>query len=306
MEKKNWLKLGLIFKPKKFEWINSHIQNPFPEYLGKDRYRIYFSSRNKNNQARGGWFEININKPKKILNFSKKPIIESGELGTFDDAGVMPSSIIKFRKKKLMFYTGWSRTLDVPFSTQIGVAELSGKIFVRLSQAPVLGRNFFDPYITNAPYVLSEKKILRMWYVSATKWKKEKRNSKPKHFYTIKHAFSKDGLTWNCSKKLCLPYKNNEYAIARPVVWKERKKYKMWFTYRSDHKSYRIGYASSDDGVNWKRSKDDIGIELSKKGWDSEMICYAHPIFHRDKIYALYNGNNYGEKGVGLALLKGL
>ena len=66
MKNRRWLKIGVIFKPGKLEWISSHIQNPIPEYIGKDKYRIYFSSRNKKNQAKGGWFEININEPKKI------------------------------------------------------------------------------------------------------------------------------------------------------------------------------------------------------------------------------------------------
>ena len=38
-------------------------------------------------------------------------------------------------------------------------------------------------------------------------------------------------------------------------------------------------------------------------GWDSTMICYAHQFRHDGKLYALYNGNNYGETGIGLAVL---
>ena len=44
-----------------------------------------------------------------------------------------------------------------------------------------------------------------------------------------------------------------------------------------------------------------LGIDVSDDGWDSQMICYAHPLKHEHKQYALYNGNNYGATGVGLA-----
>ncbi len=32
------------------------------------------------------------------------------------------------------------------------------------------------------------------------------------------------------------------------------------------------------------------------------MICYAYPFDHAGRRYALYNGNDYGATGIGLAL----
>ena len=104
---------------------------------------------------------------------------------------------------------------------------------------------------------------------------------------------------------LCIPYGTAEYAIARPVVWKALDGYHMWFTYRGGADTYRVGVANSRDGVNWARQLKPLPIELSPEGWDSEMICYAHPLFDSGRTYALYNGNNYGGTGIGLAVLEG-
>lgn len=76
----------------------------------------------------------------------------------------------------------------------------------------------------------------------------------------------------------------------------------MWFSYRSGiGTSYRIGYAFSFNGINWDR-KTDSGIDVSISGWDSEMICYPFVFTHKNKKYMLYNGNNYGKEGFGLAV----
>jgi len=80
----------------------------------------------------------------------------------------------------------------------------------------------------------------------------------------------------------------------------------MWFSYRSgDGSKYRIGYAYSIDGITWDRKKYS-GIDVSKRGWDSEMICYPFVFEHKGEIYMLYNGNNYGKTGFGLALLENI
>ena len=76
----------------------------------------------------------------------------------------------------------------------------------------------------------------------------------------------------------------------------------MWYSYRGEY--YKIGYAESKDGINWTRKDDEAGIDISKEGWDSEMICYPFVFNHGDQKYMLYNGNGYGRSGVGLAMLQ--
>jgi predicted GH43/DUF377 family glycosyl hydrolase len=88
-------------------------------------------------------------------------------------------------------------------------------------------------------------------------------------------------------------------------------KYHMFFCYRfSSHyrgkeNGYRIGYASSANLIDWVRDDTRTGIDVSKHGWDSEMISYPH-VFELDgKIYLAYLGNEVGRHGFGLAVLDG-
>ncbi len=84
----------------------------------------------------------------------------------------------------------------------------------------------------------------------------------------------------------------------------------MYFCYRAAHgfrecsdKAYRIGYAYSDDLKNWVRDDDQSGIDISAEGWDSEMQCYPHLFECNGNVYMLYNGNDFGRHGFGLAVL---
>lgn len=300
-----WLKKGVIVKPGKFDWMVTHAQNPFQERIEDDLYKIHFAGRDRLNKAHGGYVVININEPEKILYITEKPTIGLGDLGCFDDCGAMPSCIVNHGSKQYMYYTGWTQMRTTPFAFFIGLAlsKDGGKTFARFSKAPVLGRNINDPYLTASPWVIIESGVWRMWYVSGTGWEIESDSSTPKHYYHIKYTESKDGVNWDTEGLVCIDYNKDEYAIARPVVYKEDGIYKMWYCYRGGVNAYRAGYAESKDGIHWERKDSEVGIDVSPSGWDSEMICYPCVFEHKGGKYMLYNGNGYGETGLGYAIM---
>ncbi|MFQ5427964.1 MAG: hypothetical protein ACE5EZ_03185 [Thermodesulfobacteriota bacterium] len=301
-----WKKKGLILEPAGFDWMVTHAQNPFQEHVSGSLYKIHFAGRDKFNQARGGYALIDFKEPQKILEISQKPTLDLGELGTFDDSGAMPSSIVDYNGLKYMYYTGWTQARKVPFFFFIGltISRDGGRTYKRHSQAPVLGRTSHDPFLTAAPWVIKEGSLWKMWYVSATGWELEDNVEKVKHYYHIKYAESKDGINWVSEGVVCIDFNVEEYAIARPIVYKEEGLYKMWYCYRGGTDTYRAGYAESEDGKAWERKDNEVGIDVSPSGWDSEMICYPCVFKDNGTYYMLYNGNSYGSTGIGLAVLE--
>ena len=96
----------------------------------------------------------------------------------------------------------------------------------------------------------------------------------------------------------------NETALARPCVINEHGIYRMWLSYKTKEETYRIGYAESVNGLDWIRLDDEVGIDISSSGWDSEMIEYPYVFNHKGSKYMVYNGNGYGTNGAGLAVLE--
>jgi hypothetical protein len=298
-----WIKKGLIFDPTgRSDWMATHAADPVPRHLFGDRYRIYCCGRDVRGRGQIGYFEIDLKQPSDVLAYSREPVIKLGPLGAFDDSGVVNGCIVDHAGKEYHYYSGLSLGVTVPFYFYVALAlsEDGGKTCRKVSPSPLLGRDDVDPYLTGSPCVLIDGGRWRMWYTSGVRWVLE--DGKPKHYYHIKYAESKDGIDWERRGVTCVDFQGDEHVVARPCVVKDSDVYRMWYSYRG--KRYRIGYAESDDGVRWIRKDDEAGIEVSASGFDSQMIEYAYVFDHGGKRYMLYNGNDYGRTGIGLAVLQ--
>jgi hypothetical protein len=298
-----WRKLGrLIATPVPVDWGVSHAMVPVAERRA-DGVRVYFSTRDLEGRSSTGFADFDPAAPTESLRYGGKAVLRPGRLGTFDDSGAMGAALVSRGDRKFLYYIGWSRGVSVPFYTFVGCAVSAdgGESFRRVSSAPVVERGPHDPFLTTSPWVLVEDGIWRLWYASGTGWSRE--GNGRQHHYNIKYAESNDGISWRRSGITCIDFSHaGEYAIARPCVVKDGTLYRMWYSYRGD--AYRIGYAESSDGIRWERKDAEVGIDLSEGGWDSQMIEYPCVFDHGGARYMLYNGNGYGETGIGVAVLE--
>jgi hypothetical protein len=282
-------------------WARSHAALPVVDQAGDGRYRVYFSARDDRGRARIGWADTDL-AIRGRWAVGGAPAIDLGPLGSFSDNGVTSSCLVNHDGAKYQFYTGWSLGVTVPFYLNAGLAisEDGGASFTPVSTAPILERNEVDPFLTASPWVLIDGGVWRMWYVSGLAWVTS--HGKPQHRYHIRYAESRDGLQWERRGIVCIDFKDeSEYALARPCVVRDRDKYRMWYAYRGDR--YRIGYAESSDGVIWTRLDEQAGIDVSPGDWDGEMVEYPAVVDVNGRRLMLYNGNDYGRTGIGLAEL---
>jgi hypothetical protein len=297
-----WTKRGRIFDPAgQARWFTSHAALPLVEDRG-DYVRVHFSGRDERRRARLGSFDVDLDRPERILHVSEAATLDLGPLGAFDDSGVTSSCLVTHAGRQYHYYTGWSLGVTVPFYLAIGLAvgEEGGRALRRVSSAPVVDRRATDPYLTASPWVRIENDVWRMWYVSGSRWEMD--GDRPKHYYHVRYAESADGVSWRTDGRVCIDYAStDEHAISRPCVLKDGDRYRMWYACRGA--AYRIGYAESADGLVWERRDRDAGIDVSAGGWDSEMLAYPCVFDHRGRRYMLYNGNGFGETGIGLAVL---
>lgn len=303
-----WDKIGLIFNAS--GETNQMIlggRAPVPLQLENDYFRIYFGSYDKYGRGRIFFLDIDLKSPLDIVSLNTDPVVDIGATGNFDDNGIIPSDVIHNGKSVYLYTIGFSVKNKLIFDAASGLAisEDEGMSFRKL-KGPILDRGVDDPCFAASPTVMCQDNIWRMWYVSCDRW--ERREEGYRHFYNIKHRYSKDGIYWNPRASICIDYKNaNEYAISRPSVIQDNNgPFRMWYSYRAQTNipTYRIGYAESNDGLTWKRMDHLSGIDVSKSGWDSEMICYPRVFKHKNQLFMLYNGNGYGRSGFGIAKLR--
>jgi hypothetical protein len=305
-----WNKKGNIFNPVNHrDWAGTHAQVP-TVLVKEDRLRIYYADRNSQGQSFPTFIDVEIENPSKVLSFHKRPVIDFGRPGTFDDEGVMPAFVTEDDGRILMYYSGWNRRSTVPYHNATGIAEShdGGTTFKRIFEGPIMDRTPLEPYLAVTPCIIKEESCWHMWYISGTRWASIEGRYEP--VYVIKYANSRDGIIWERPNILCIEPKHELEAFSHPFVLKREGIYLMWYCFRNSHDyrdgtgSYRIGYAESVDGVHWERMDDRAGITVSDEGWDSKMICYPYITVARGTTYMFYNGNGFGQTGIGYATLE--
>jgi len=314
-----WKKLGKIFDPTihpAFKRFVGYAQSPQALVLS-DRIRIYFSIRELDkmgkflSQISFVDFDLTLTS---IIATAETSVIGLGELGTFDEHGIFPFSPVIIGDAIYAYTCGWSRRVSVAVETSTGlvISKDGGLNFERLGTGPVLTSTLDEPFLVGDSFVRFYNGFFHMWYIFGTKWDYFPSEDAPDRVYKIAHATSKDRINWIKESRQIIESKLNEDECqALPTVLYFGNKYHMFFCYRyatgfrkKMERGYRIGYAFSTDLINWFRQDDEVGIDVSPGNWDADMLCYPNVFQCGDKIYMVYNGNEFGKYGFGLAVLE--
>jgi predicted GH43/DUF377 family glycosyl hydrolase len=314
-----WKKLGRVFNPlevKNKSWLKEFAQAPAT--LVFDNFvRVYFSCRPERDAdgqyvSYTGYVDLNRHNLFEIVGSSENPIMELGELGTFDEFGTYPTSVIRNGEEIIAYYGGWTRCESVPYNVAIGMAisRDDGVTFTKQGSGPVLSFSVNEPMTVSGPKIRRFNGQWYLWYVAGRKWKVA--DGRPESIFKIRMATSVDGINW---KKRNVDLIENileeDECQASPDVLFFQNKYHMFFSYkyssnfRNTERGYRIGYASSDDLIHWTREDSKAGIDISSgDAWDNQSVAYPHVFELDNKIYMMYLGNEVGRYGFGLAMLE--
>lgn len=313
-----WEKLGKIFDPTEHVLAEEcSIFAKSPQALVFDNFvRIYFCSQKKTSNGKylscPQYVDFNKNFDK-ILQLSQGPIVELGKIGEFDEHGIFPINVLRCENQVFAYTSGWSRRTSVSIDMAIGLAisENDGLSFKKYgSGGPIMAAAINEPFLVGDPFVKHLNGKFHMWYIFGTNWNRPSPDAQAERFYKIAHAESADGINWTRDGKTIIDTKLINECQALPTVFYVGGRYHMYFCYRNaynfrsnSNNSYRLGYAYSDDLIHWNRDDTKSGIDVTEAEWDSEMMCYPNTFECDGQIYMLYNGNEFGKYGFGLAKL---
>jgi predicted GH43/DUF377 family glycosyl hydrolase len=313
----NWKKLGKIFSPQEVKdrsWLKEFSQAP-SVLIFDDVVRVYFACRPEpdesgNYVSHSAFVEFKRDNLSEIVRICDEPLLELGGPGSFDEFATYFTSVVRKDEDVLAYYVGYTRCESVPFTIGIGAAisHDQGETFSKLGTGPVLPCSVDEPFFLTVPRVRFFNDKWYMWYSAGKKWVDGDERAEP--VYQIRMATSNNAINWTkCNKDLIECKIEEDECQACPDVFYYKNKYHMFFSYRYSvnyrckEGGYRMGYASSDDLVNWVRDDSKVGIDISEEGWDSEMVSFPH-VFELDgSVYMIYLGNQMGKYGFGLAKL---
>lgn len=304
-----WRKLGLVWSPNSHSpWAQSHATCPSPFLREEGTLRVYFASRDKENIGRIGYVDVNSENLTEVLMVSEKPALDIGGPGTFDDNGVVPTSLIKGNDGRLfLYYAGFEICHHIRYRmlTGLAVSDDNGESFYRISRTPILERSDKELHFRSGPACISEPGVIRAWYAGGMNW--VELNGKTMPSYDVRYIESMDGIHWPSEGKVHIAITEpDEHGFGRPyVIPKPSGGYRMFYSVRrKSFHAYRLGYAESEDGYAWERMDDKLNLDVTPGSFDSDAIMYAAPIQIGDELYVFYNGNDFGRDGFAVAVLE--
>lgn len=305
-----WSKKGLIWSHPLMDGRKTFAMAPTPFLIDDELIRVFYTSLDLDGRGLPFYVDVDAGNPTKIISFSEKPLMDLGDIGCFDDNGVMITSVVRDHQQRLLaYYAGFEICKNIRYRifTGLAISLDNGKTFSRYSKVPLLDRVDGELYFRGGPFCLYDNGVYKLWYVAGSKWMKSKSNT-DMPIYEIKHMESFDGINWDSPSKLVLPIEQiDEHGFGRPWVLKcGEDNYQLYYSIRRiSLESYRLGFARSSNSIDWIRNDWDLNLEIGLNGVDENAIMYAAPITINGKIYCFYNGDNFGEMGIALAELVG-
>jgi hypothetical protein len=316
-----WKKLGKVFDPTQHKLPHGCTQfAQSPQALVFDDFvRIYFSTRSVD--ARNGKYLSHIafvdmkKDLAEVIRVSDQTVIPLGEMGCFDEHGIFPMNVVRHGEAIYGYTCGWNRRVSVSVDTAIGLAisRDGGLTFQRIGNGPVLAASLHEPCLVGDGFVKVINGVFHMWYIFGTGWKLYSVDAAPDRTYKIGHATSDDGIEWvkEEARQIISDRLGEDESQALPTVIEVDGRYHMFFCYRQSFdfrsnsgRGYRIGHAWSDDLVGWTRDDAAPLLDVTEGAWDADMLCYPHAFECEGNSYLLYNGNEFGRYGFGVAVLE--
>lgn len=193
-----WKKLGQIeFDIKKIGG-HSHLTFPTVSCL-KNLFRVYFACRDNKNISRAYYLDLDNNF--KVINFSSSPFLNIGDLGSFDESGVIITSYIHEKDRTLFYYHGYKVRQTIPYDINIGLVISDDYTDKKINKfnGPILHPNYKEPYQAACPFVIKKDSGYFMYYTGFEKWVNADNSIEP--YCVIKTATSNNGIDWDYSNK---------------------------------------------------------------------------------------------------------
>jgi predicted GH43/DUF377 family glycosyl hydrolase len=194
------------------------------------------------------------------------------------------------------FETGTTFNTNVTLSPGNVVLDPGPMDFVKAQANPVLDlgpSGSWDDFAIQWPSVLKRNEQYEMWY-----------SGNDGSTWCIGFATSSDGFNWTKHPDNPVlqpgPLTWDDSNVFAPSVLWDGSMYKMWYT-GHDGSNWRIGHATSLDGLNWTKNANNPVLVASASGWDDFNVHEAWVIQHEGIYKMWYSGTDSFGEDIGYA-----
>jgi predicted GH43/DUF377 family glycosyl hydrolase len=235
--------------------------------------------------------------------YENNPVLVPGNQGEWDDTNTDHACVLLIDGTYKMWYMGEDES-----SARIGYAtSTDGLNWEKYNGNPVLNLGTAGTWDENEvmhPSVVFDGSTYHMWY-----------NGYGQDVQRTGYATSPDGINWtkysgNPVLTIGDPGVWDDYMLALMRVIYKDNEFKIWYTAGDgtdgSSKYFRIGYATSPDGITWSKSENNPVLDKGEVGaWDSLGVVTSTVIFDTTgKIYKMWYGGldgSYGGTGYAIS-----
>ena len=178
------------------------------------------------------------------------PVLAPGDSGEWDDQRIALTGVVYDGTLFHMWYGGFSH--DETAATGYATSP-DGSVWTKSEHNPVMEMGppgSWDSLGVSPSTVIFDGDVYRMWYVGYSE--------EGTFVVRIGHAASPDGIVWTRRPDPVLdvgidPGSFDRRHVAHPEVVFDGNLYHMWYAGVDQEFQYRIGYATSADGIEWAK-----------------------------------------------------
>jgi predicted GH43/DUF377 family glycosyl hydrolase len=155
----------------------------------------------------------------------------------------------------------------------------------------------WDDHYVWTPRILYDGTTYHMWY-----------SGDESHNGRIGYATSADGIAWTKYSGNpvmdCGPSGSWEESVYVPTIYFDGSTYHMWYTgFHFSTNSYRIGYATSSNGLTWTKYAGNPVLDLGPLGsWDDERVLTCSVLHDGTRFHMWYSGADGPRRRIGHAV----
>jgi len=252
-------------------------------------------------------------RPGRWIKHPENPLLDVGPSGAWDDVVVDEAKVVFDGQQYRMWYLG-RKASGLPgarLPMMVGYATSSDSVhWTKYSANPVLrigASGSYDSLGIHAPFVLFDGHTFRMWYSA---WTADAQGSA---LWSINYASSLDGIAWtkDGANPLMVEQRNRRWDaahVSEPSVLWNGVLFEMWYNGGSERTALgghelRIGYASSINGLRWRRRPEDAWVlDVGEPdAWDDFSVARAHVIYDGLRYQMWYEGSDGTSFRIGQA-----
>jgi predicted GH43/DUF377 family glycosyl hydrolase len=236
----------------------------------------------------------------------ENPVLRFGPTGSYDSLGIHAPFVLFDGQIFRMWYSAWRADSQGSSVWSINYASSTdGTAWTKDPDNPLMveERNErWDATYICEPSVLWNGDRFEMWYNGGSE-----RTAAGGHELRVGYASSVNGLEWRRRSEDAWvldvgdPEAWDDFSVARPHVIYDGLRYRMWYE-GHDGVNFRIGQASSRDGLHWTKEGDNPSLDLGSPGsWDSLHVHEPYVLFDSELYRMWYSGYDGQHVRIGLA-----